>query len=79
MSNLYSMYNEALTAKSAVDNLQHVAELAAESLRLTSCAIRRANRRPSKSSTRRTRSSRRATRPTMPRRGIAWRWRICRP
>jgi outer membrane protein TolC len=35
MGNLYSMYNEALTAKSAVDNLQHVAELAAESLRLT--------------------------------------------
>jgi outer membrane protein TolC len=35
MSNLYSMYNEALGAKSAVDNLQHVAELAAESLRLT--------------------------------------------
>ena len=35
MSNLYSMYNEAQAAKSAVDNLQHVAELAAESLRLT--------------------------------------------
>jgi outer membrane protein TolC len=35
MSNLYSMYNEALTARAAVDNLQHVAELAAESLRLT--------------------------------------------
>jgi outer membrane protein TolC len=35
MSNLYSIYNEALGAKSAVDNLQHVAELAAESLRLT--------------------------------------------
>ena len=35
MSSLYSMYNEALGAKSAVDNLQHVAELAAESLRLT--------------------------------------------
>ncbi|HYM23099.1 MAG TPA: TolC family protein, partial [Vicinamibacterales bacterium] len=34
MSNLYGMYNEALTAKSAVDNLQRVAELAAESLRL---------------------------------------------
>src|SRR5205807_2916705 len=34
MSNLYSMYNEALAAKSAVDTLQHVAELAAESLRL---------------------------------------------
>ncbi|PYQ98157.1 MAG: hypothetical protein DMF97_13050 [Acidobacteria bacterium] len=35
MSSLYSMYNEALGAKSAVDNLQHVAELASESLRLT--------------------------------------------
>ncbi len=35
MSNIYSKYNETLTAKSAVDNLQHVAELAAESLRLT--------------------------------------------
>jgi len=35
MANLYSMYNEVLTAKAAVDNLQHVAELAAESLRLT--------------------------------------------
>jgi len=34
MSNLYGMYNEALTARSAVDNLQRVAELAAESLRL---------------------------------------------
>jgi outer membrane protein TolC len=35
MSNLYGMYNEALAAKSGVDNLQHVADLAAESLRLT--------------------------------------------
>ena len=35
MSNLYSMYNEALAAKAGVDNLQHVADLAAESLRLT--------------------------------------------
>jgi len=35
MSNLYSMYNESLAAKAAVDNLQHVADLAAESLRLT--------------------------------------------
>jgi len=35
LSNLYSMYNEALAARSAVENLQHVAELAAESLRLT--------------------------------------------
>jgi outer membrane protein TolC len=35
LGNLYSMYNEALAARSAVDNLQHVAELAAESLRLT--------------------------------------------
>lgn len=35
LSNLYAMYNEALTAKGAVDNLQRVAELAAESLRLT--------------------------------------------
>jgi outer membrane protein TolC len=35
MSNLFSMYNEAIAAKSGVDNLQHVADLAAESLRLT--------------------------------------------
>jgi outer membrane protein len=35
MSNLISMYNEALAAKAAVDNLQHVADLAAESARLT--------------------------------------------
>jgi outer membrane protein TolC len=35
MVNLYSMYNEALGAKAGVDNLQHVADLAAESLRLT--------------------------------------------
>jgi outer membrane protein len=35
VSNLYLMYNEALTARSAVDNLQRVADLAAESLRLT--------------------------------------------
>jgi outer membrane protein TolC len=35
LSNLYSKYNEALAARSAVDNLQRVAELAAESLRLT--------------------------------------------
>src|SRR5262249_8134869 len=35
MANLYSMYNEAVAGKAAVDNLQHVADLAAESLRLT--------------------------------------------
>jgi outer membrane protein TolC len=35
LGNLYSKYNEALIARSAVDNLQRVAELAAESLRLT--------------------------------------------
>ena len=35
MSNLYSMYNEAMAAKSGVDNLQHVSDLAAESVRLT--------------------------------------------
>jgi outer membrane protein TolC len=34
LSNLYSMYDEALTARSAADNLGHVADLAAESLRL---------------------------------------------
>ncbi len=34
VSNLYSMYNEALTARGAVDELQRVADLAAESLRL---------------------------------------------
>jgi outer membrane protein TolC len=35
MANLYSMYNESLAAKTAVDELQHLADLAAESLRLT--------------------------------------------
>ncbi len=35
MANLFSMYNEALAAKSGVDTLQHVADLAAESARLT--------------------------------------------
>jgi len=35
MANLYSMYNEALAAKAGVDALQNVADLAAESLRLT--------------------------------------------
>jgi outer membrane protein TolC len=35
VSNLYSMYNEALTARAAVDSLRRVADLAAESLRLT--------------------------------------------
>ena len=35
MSNLYSMYNEAIAARAGVDNLQHVADLAAESVRLT--------------------------------------------
>ena len=35
ISNLYSMYNEALAARSAVENLRAVADLAAESLRLT--------------------------------------------
>ena len=35
MSNLFTFYNEALAAKAAMDNLQHVADLAAESLRLT--------------------------------------------
>ena len=34
VSNLNSMYNEALTARNAVDSLRHVAELATESLRL---------------------------------------------
>jgi len=34
MSNLYSMYNEALAARAAVQSLQHVADLATESLRL---------------------------------------------
>jgi outer membrane protein TolC len=34
LSNLYSMYNEALAAKAGVDNTQHVADLAAQSLRL---------------------------------------------
>jgi outer membrane protein TolC len=35
LSNLFSMYNEALAARAAVDNLRRVADLAAESLRLT--------------------------------------------
>ncbi len=35
MANLFSMYNESQAAKTAVDELQHVADLAAESLRLT--------------------------------------------
>jgi outer membrane protein TolC len=35
VSNLNSMYNEAMTARNAVDSLRHVAELATESLRLT--------------------------------------------
>jgi len=35
VSSLYSRYNEALTARAAVDSLRRVAELAAESLRLT--------------------------------------------
>jgi len=34
MSGLYSMYNEALTARAAVDSLRRAAELANESLRL---------------------------------------------
>jgi outer membrane protein TolC len=36
LASLYSMYNESQAAKAAVDNLQRVADLAAESLRLTS-------------------------------------------
>jgi len=35
LANLYSMYNEALAANTARDNLRRVADLAAESLRLT--------------------------------------------
>jgi outer membrane protein TolC len=35
VSNLYSMYNEAVTARAAVDSLRRVAELSTESLRLT--------------------------------------------
>jgi outer membrane protein len=35
LSNLYSTYNEAVAAKSAVDSSQRVSDLAAESLRLT--------------------------------------------
>jgi outer membrane protein TolC len=34
MANLYSYYNEALTARTAVDNLRRTADLATESLRL---------------------------------------------
>jgi outer membrane protein TolC len=34
VSNLYSMYNETLTARTAADSLRHVVDLAAESLRL---------------------------------------------
>ena len=36
LANLYSMYNESQAAKSALDDLQRVSDLAAESLRLTS-------------------------------------------
>ena len=35
MSGLYSTYNEALAARASVDSLRRVAELATESLRLT--------------------------------------------
>jgi outer membrane protein TolC len=35
VSNLYSKYNEALTARSGADNLQRVADLSSENLRLT--------------------------------------------
>jgi outer membrane protein TolC len=35
VSNLYSLYNEALTARAAMDSSRRSAELAAESLRLT--------------------------------------------
>ena len=35
VSNLYSMFNEATAARAAADTLSHVADLAAESLRLT--------------------------------------------
>ncbi|PWT84949.1 MAG: TolC family protein [Blastocatellia bacterium] len=35
LSNLFSMYNEALAARAAVDNFRRVADLATESLRLT--------------------------------------------
>ena len=35
LSNLYSIYNEALAARAAVDTFRHVADLSAESLRLT--------------------------------------------
>jgi len=35
LSNLYSMYNEALAARASADGLQRAAELAVESLRLT--------------------------------------------
>jgi outer membrane protein TolC len=40
LSSLYAMYNEALAAKAGVDNLQHIADLAAESLRLTQLRYR---------------------------------------
>jgi outer membrane protein TolC len=35
LSNLYSMYNETLTSRTAADNLRRVVDLASESLRLT--------------------------------------------
>jgi outer membrane protein TolC len=35
LSNLYALYNQAVVARAAVDNLQRVADMAAEGLRLT--------------------------------------------
>jgi outer membrane protein TolC len=35
LANLYAKYNESLAARAAVDNAQQIADLAAESLRLT--------------------------------------------
>ena len=40
LGNLYGTYNEALAAKAGVDSLQHVADLAAESLRLAQLRYR---------------------------------------
>ena len=52
VSNLYSMYNEALTARAATDNLRRVADLASESLRLIVLRYQAGESTASKSSTR---------------------------
>ena len=80
VSNLYSKYNETLIATN-VDRqpAPHRGPGLREPAPARAALSGRRIDDPRSRRRARTRSSRRATRLTMPRRGIAWRWRTCKP